>query len=185
MPARTTDKLFRVSEKQHRHCWGSDRAQQFMSALLIKTFTLRSSSDSKTSYLGKEKEVAHADVGASPNCSSPIASCIKAQSLQEGLMHPLSHWWGWRGQGCLSVCVTARYHTSVSLTDLQTQCCLVISSGTRDFCNSDHLHKKFIELGTLAAMTLSLPSGPWRISRFWSSLHKKVWEALLLPEGSI
>jgi len=103
-PARTTDKLFRVSEKQHRHCWGSDRAQQFMSALLIKTFTLRSSSDSKTSYLGKEKEVAHADVGASPNCSSPIASCIKAQSLQEGLMHTLSHWWGWRGQGCLSVC---------------------------------------------------------------------------------
>jgi len=103
-PARTTDKLFRVSEKQHRHCWGSDRAQQFMSALLIKTFTLRSSSDSKTSYLGKEKEVAHADVGASPNCSSPIASCIKAQSLQEGLMHPLSHWWGWRGQGWLSVC---------------------------------------------------------------------------------
>lgn len=74
-----------------------------MAALLIKTFTLQSSSDSKTSYLGKEREVAHNDIGASPDCSSPIASCIKAQSLQEGLMHPMSHWWGWRDQGWLAV----------------------------------------------------------------------------------
>lgn len=73
-------------------------------------------------------------------------------------------------QSCWTTHVSSQYHTSVSLSDSQTVCYLVISSHNLASClessmNITHLHLWYPPL----------PSEPRRTSIFWNYPQSKVW----------